>query len=155
MRKYFLLSAVALMATTTANATTDYAEVTAKATIEVANTLNCAPNEFGWHIVVKQNNSDILITMNQSGIVSNSSDFISLSEIDGLNGATTTACFFVEGADINIPDTIALKNGTKEIVLTPVLLPMGNMLAIAGDISIPANITAGDYIGTFTISQTY
>ena len=33
MRKYFLLGAVALMAATSANATTDYAEVTARATI--------------------------------------------------------------------------------------------------------------------------
>ena len=36
MRKYFLLSALALMISGTANATTDYAEVTAKSTIEVA-----------------------------------------------------------------------------------------------------------------------
>jgi len=60
MRKYFLLSAVALLATSTANATTDYAEVTAKATIEVATEFTC--DEINWGtIVVKANNPDFTL----------------------------------------------------------------------------------------------
>jgi len=55
MRKYFLLSAIALLAATNVNATTDYAEVTARAKIEVANTFECDDVDWGT-IVVKAEN---------------------------------------------------------------------------------------------------
>ncbi|MBE6451719.1 MAG: hypothetical protein E7016_07155 [Alphaproteobacteria bacterium] len=155
MRKYFLLSAVALLATSTANATTDYAEVTAKATIEVANQLECVSTSIGWGIVVKQNNDDIVITNDTSA----SSDLISLTSGNpGDTNEGTTFCSMTENDTFSLPDSVPLKNGDKVITFTPKAEfdEMGwEGARIYGDLFIPANITAGDYIGTFTITKTY
>ena len=62
MRKYFLLGATVLLAVNTANATTDYAEVTAKATIEVARQFECTDFDFGT-IVIKENNPETTVVI--------------------------------------------------------------------------------------------
>ena len=58
MRKYFLLGAVALLATSNANAGAEFADLTATVEIEIANELNCTninwgkPTARGWQLVL-------------------------------------------------------------------------------------------------------
>ncbi|MBQ8870397.1 MAG: DUF4402 domain-containing protein [Alphaproteobacteria bacterium] len=151
MRKYFLLSAVALIAATTANATTDYAEVTAKATIEVANKYDCGEVNWGT-IVVKQNNSDILLQMDSdTGKVTSGSD-----DVISVTGASRAQCdnseteLYPEG--MNIP-SITLRADGKTQTLT--YAPDGYGDFIGGSLTIPAKIEAGTYTGSFTITETY
>ena len=154
MRKYFLLGAVAMLATSTANATTDYAEVTAKATIEVASGDLC-PGSLTRGFVIKQNNSEIIAnaTDRYGAVSSSSSDLISISETDmSSNGEGFLYCDFVTD-NITVPDSVPLKNGEKSIIFRPEAdMDSGT---IYGSYTIPANITSGDYIGTFTVTQTY
>ena len=153
MRKYFLTCAVALLAASTANATTDYAEVTAKATIEVANSLYCTDDlKFGT-IVVKQNNSASTVTIDDSGQPIIAGDIISVSEPD--DGDNAVQCFdhddnVIEG-NLSHPTTIKLSNGTNELDVT--LLSNGGN--ITGILHIPPMVNKGDYTGSFTVSYTY
>ena len=139
MRKYFLLSAVALMAATTANATTDYAEVTAKATIEVAGTFDCPEIDFG-KIVVKQNNAEFEVY-----------------EEVGCDGDGADSCISVEKDPSGLQCTL---NSEKidlvaHMSLTNPEAP-GKVITLnyeAGyTLIIPANITAGEYTGTTTMT---
>ncbi|MBE6450388.1 MAG: hypothetical protein E7016_00295 [Alphaproteobacteria bacterium] len=64
MRKYFLLSAVALMAATSANATTAYTSLEAEVKIEYAVKFDCEKMDFGTIVVNSMlgENGDDLIT---------------------------------------------------------------------------------------------
>ena len=162
MRKYFLLSAVALLATSTANATTDYAEVTAKATIEVAGQLDCTNSiDFGT-IVVKANNAESTVNFDLGSFTG---DILSVSAftnpdnfVEGsYNGAvgcdvTTDG---VEGATYSIPPSTKLKNGEKEMTLTLDTGQDADFLYITPKLTVPQKVTAGDYIGAFTGTATY
>ncbi|MBE6450505.1 MAG: hypothetical protein E7016_00900 [Alphaproteobacteria bacterium] len=155
MRKYFLLSAVALMAATTANATTDYAEVTAKATIEVANELSCTEMNWG-KIVVKQNNAETILEMGFNSQVSpkygQGADILSTS---GYPAASTTNC---TGVDFDTttptyPSQVPLKAEGKTKTLT--LEPGYESNSFYGYLTIPANVESGEYTGSFTVTVTY
>ena len=147
MRKYFLLSAVALLAATSANATTDYAEVTAKATIEVATKFSC--DELNWGtIVVKQDNEEFLILQDGS---STSDDLISIS------GNGLTSCSYDDLSDVSFPETnyenvILTNDNGDEIELTEVY-SFDN--EIGTTLVIPDNVQPGEYEGHFTITLTY
>ena len=149
MRKYFLLSAVALLATSTANATTDYAEVTAKATIEVAGTLSCTNMDFG-NIVVKQGNSEIVINYSSEELFTNSSDVIATE------GETSfIAC---DGVDFyanepSYPSNVSLTASGKAKALSLELSHFGD--GFDGSLTIPADIEAGTYENSITITYTY
>ncbi|MBE6451244.1 MAG: hypothetical protein E7016_04700 [Alphaproteobacteria bacterium] len=60
MRKYFLLSAVALLATSTANATTEYAVIEASANIEYVTEITCTDMDFGT-IYLKSRDKEIIL----------------------------------------------------------------------------------------------
>ena len=143
MRKYFLISAVALMAATSANATTDYAEVTAKATIEVANTFTCPNLDWGT-IVVKQQNDDIII-VSESG--SDSDDLISYS------GTGKTECNIDVMNDYG--ETISLKNSSGDTINILIQSEYSESPSLISTITIPANVKAGEYTGLFTVTKTY
>ena len=148
MRKYFLLSAVALLATSTANATTDYAEVTAKATIEVAGTFTCDPIDYGT-IVVKQGNEEF--TIYQSG-ESSSNDLISISGVSGGYCELSTDGVFMEDKEL---DDVVLKNENGDTITLIDLWMEGGSNSILHTLEIPADVKPGDYTGSFTITQTY
>jgi len=145
MRKYFLLSAVAMLMTTTANATTDYAEVTAKATIEVANTMSCDNIDWGT-IVVKQNNGEINI---DDSCEADSDDLISISASDCRSQCRANSSFETTGFD-----DVTLKNENgNTITLTNIdLADDGTLYSY---LNIPANVKAGTYTGSFTVTVTY
>ncbi|MBQ2810604.1 MAG: DUF4402 domain-containing protein [Alphaproteobacteria bacterium] len=156
MRKYFLLSAVALLATSTANATTDYAEVTAKATIEVAGTLTCSNIDFGT-IVVKQNNGDSTVIMEASSW-DNTSEISTTGDILSVDGATSSVCdefpggyHFSDAVGVDYPSTIELFAAGKTKTLTLDLSDDDNW-GMGGTLHIPSKIEAGDYVGTFTLT---
>ena len=151
MRKYFLLTSAALLAASTANATTDYAEVTAKATIEVAGTFEFSDLDFGT-IVVKQQNEEIILNCDRDRCAARSDDFISQK---GYAPAKTD-----ENNVASIPwedglyfDDITLQ-GTKggELTVSNVFgNAYGGYGAIAGTLIIPSKVVADDYTGTFTV----
>ena len=145
MRKYFLLGVAALLATSTANATTDYAEVTAKATIEIAGTFECDDIDFGT-IVVKQNNGEININ---DSCKANSDDLISISASDCLSQCRANSSFGTTGFD-----DVTLKNENgNTITLTDIaLVDDGTLYSF---LNIPANVKAGEYTGSFTVTVTY
>ncbi|MBE6451778.1 MAG: hypothetical protein E7016_07465 [Alphaproteobacteria bacterium] len=154
MRKYFLLSAVALLATSTANATTDYAEVTAKATIEVAGTFSCSPINYGT-IVVKQGNEAFVI------------DEYGTSTSDDLISAGNSSVHSMCSSDSEPEDYYLAENQTfDDVVLTNKngdIITLINVHAgaessassIYVSLKIPADVKAGDYTGSFTVTKTY
>ena len=159
MRKYFLLSAVALMISGTANATTDYAEVTAKATIEVANQIECTDLNFGT-IVVKQSNksSQIEICENADDDLSSTLD-INGDDILSVTGYSPAHCVGAyhpsseSGLNpLSYTTVITNENGDK---LTVSDLFQVDEEFICGKLTIPANVKAGEYTGSFTVSVTY
>jgi len=165
MRKYFLLG-VAMLVATNVNATTDYAEVTAKATIQIAGQLSCPSSiDFGT-IVVKANNAESFVYFSGGNFTG---DILSVS-------AFTNPDNFVEGsyngelgcgvnlndeigevvATFSIPPSIKLKNGENEMLLT--LNTIENTtwdMFIDPRLTVPQKVTAGDYIGAFTVTATY
>ncbi|MBE6451472.1 MAG: DUF4402 domain-containing protein [Alphaproteobacteria bacterium] len=151
MRKYFLLSAVALLATSTANATTDYAEVTAKATIEVAGTFTCEDLDFGT-IVVKQNNPAFTVS---TGDGFEDLDHNVVLSWDGGDGAECS--FDVEGATYGTIPSFKITNGTDTMDVNAYIgyNSAEGAASIDGTLSIPANVKAGDYTGSFTVTATY
>ena len=159
MRKYFLISAVALMAATSANATTDYAEVTAKATIEVAGTISCTDLDFGT-IVVKQNNADSIV--NTFVGTDENEDFISASsktgDIISVSGASPAHCSYTDdyhtSSGIDIPTSVTLSGSNGSMTAT-LKMSDESWFYIEGTLTIPAHVKAGEYTGTFTVTATY
>ncbi|MBQ8870400.1 MAG: hypothetical protein IJ019_03390 [Alphaproteobacteria bacterium] len=146
MRKYFLLTAVALIAATTANATTDYAEVTAKATIEVAGTFSCSKINYG-NIVVKQKNRAFSILAHDLSSDGGYAD--DLISITGANNAVSTCT-------ATIPDSVGgyveLTNSNGDKI--GVEYHGENTTNLYSFISIPAEVKAGEYEGSFTLTLT-
>ena len=157
MRKYFLLGAVAMLATNTANATTDYAEVTAKATIEVAGILDCSSNvlECGT-IVVKQYNKEIQVPCGYPSIYGDPFNMPLPEDVISHTGGNMVICpnanFGTEGTSIG---TIELISGNNKIqfAVGGEITPEGE--TVMGRLTIPANVPAGPYTGSFTITSTY
>ncbi|MBE6451080.1 MAG: hypothetical protein E7016_03860 [Alphaproteobacteria bacterium] len=152
MRKYFLLSAVALMAATSANATTDYAEVTAKANIQVAKKITCTDVGFD-NIVVKENNS--AVTIQHDGGFPNG-DVFSASFTRGrcYNGDPETGEMIsdLDGFEFLTNDIELTATGGSEGVFLSVYTADDEIL---GNLEIPASVKAGAYEGHFTITKTY
>ena len=144
MRKYFLLSAVALLVTSTANATTDYAEVTAKASIEVAGTMNCSDLDFGT-IVVKQNNA---ISTYDSSTGETTGDILSITNDDTYK----ISCDDPIDETYKFISSLELSSPGKTKKLTVNLINGDEIYAM---LTIPANIEAGEYTNSFTITRTY
>ncbi|MBE6450465.1 MAG: DUF4402 domain-containing protein [Alphaproteobacteria bacterium] len=147
MRKYFLLSAVALLVASTANATTEYAEVTARATIQVAGIFECSDLDFGT-IVVKQNNGISTIFVDSSGY-----DEPDISgDIISVTGESMAGCYSDE-ANYNMPTSVELSAEGKTKKLTVELNTTET--DIGGKLTIPAQIESGTYTGSFTVTSTY
>ncbi|MBE6451812.1 MAG: hypothetical protein E7016_07645 [Alphaproteobacteria bacterium] len=155
MRKYFLLSAVALLATTTANATTDYAEVTAKATIQVARTLECSSNVLQCGtIVVKQNNKEMTLFCGAPSELADllpplPEDIISVSDTNTLD--CPNANFGVNGTEIS---TIDLTSGNNKMEFSVAGETVADKDYIAGRLTIPSQVQPGEYTGSFTVTVT-
>ena len=154
MRKYFLLSAVALLAATSANATTDYAEITAKATIEVANKYTCSELNFGT-IVLKQDNQDSILTLDTdsllgvasttTGDILSVSGDLSLPECDG----NISNEFPV---DPSIPAIKLTDDAGQELTVSDLGVNGGEANITKATLFIPAGTRKGVFTGTFTLT---
>ncbi|MBQ2810855.1 MAG: hypothetical protein IJF12_01665 [Alphaproteobacteria bacterium] len=169
MRKYFLTCAVALLATSTANATTDYAEVTAKATIQVAGTISCSDMDFGT-IVMKANNSATAIGGEWSyGDDENYYDRNQILSISNRNINPRCVTSIDSSADmdaiaqnVSTPNSIYL-TGTKsndKLTVSDFTVYVDDsestmIIDVDSALYIPANITADTYTGSFTLTVTY
>jgi len=155
MRKYFLLSAVALMAATSANATTDYAEVTAKATIEVANTVSCTDLDFGT-IVVKSGNKDSSVIAD--GYLYGNDSLRFTGDILSVSGKGYSECNFIEGsAYVMVSDSVTVQQSTilndgKGNSMSLTLGDDGSGRVYGTLLTVPAEVVAGEYTGTFSVT---
>jgi len=153
MRKYFLLSAVALMAATTANATTDYAEVTAKATIEVAGTFSCSDMNFGT-IVVKQQNAETTISYGE-GLENTRYDKTSILSVTNVSNSLCST-LTTEDTGVSFPESIELTaNGKSTKLIYYPEMDIEYAPSFYGILKIPAQVQAGEYTGSFTVTHTY
>ena len=154
MRKYFLLSAVAMLMTTTANATTDYAEVTAKATIQVAGTIECTDIDYGT-IVVKQGNEKIHIVGYDEY---ESKDILSITTVRD-QAVCYTNDGYSQAGDFSYPNSVTLSGTTSDTPLTLTLYDpawgANNDAWLMPELTIPANVKADTYTGSFTMTYTY
>ncbi|MBQ8870842.1 MAG: hypothetical protein IJ019_05655 [Alphaproteobacteria bacterium] len=151
MRKYFLLSAAALTMTTSANATTDYAEVTAKATIEVAGTFDCDPLEFGTIVVKSGRTEPTVVTIDKDV----AADF-DKNHIVSISDAVVAYCYNASapnGLDNLTETSVTLKGSKGSLDVT--LIPYRVQGVIGGALTIPADVKADEYVGSFTVTVTY
>ena len=141
------------MISSTSNATTDHAEVTAKATIQVAGVLKCDDLNFGT-IVVKQNNGISTVTTDDAANTF-TGDIISVTG-EGLGYGYCSDPDDAENFGLEITlstDTVELTNETGQKMTASVSNGNGSM--IFGTLTIPANVTAGTYTGSYTVTRTY
>ena len=156
MRKYFLLG-VAMLVATNVNATTDYAEVTAKATIEVANTITCS--DIDWTTtVIKQNNKAFTIDSTYPDVVP--TDVIS-SDYGYISNYGTLVCEGIgANATANIPSSITLRaeNGNTPLTVRPfsgAVVDEDGRFYAPTYLDVPEKVTAGNYEAKFTVTFTY
>jgi len=160
MRKYFLLSVAALMISGTANATTDYAEVTAKATIEVASQISCGNIDFGT-IVVKQGNEAFDIDLNGDVVDDEAGDVIKSP-----GRVASATCHIATGNIVSyeVPGSVTLygkkSNNSKTLAVSLGIQEGGDGvsiydLVIEPDLTVPADIVSDEYEGAFTLTVTY
>ena len=153
MRKYFLLSAAALMVATSANATTDYAEVTARATIEVAGTLDCTDMDFGTIVVKSGRTESTVVNMGPQMCASEAEyDEKHVLSVSGEGCAAfcnSDGYMIGDEATFNVPASVKLTgtNGSLDVALTS-----DASGAVGGALTIPADVKAGDYEGHFTVT---
>ena len=147
MRKYFLFSAVALMISSTVNATTDYAEVTAKATIEVAGTFECSDLDFGT-IVVKQNNQSASVSLEDldNGDIAYD-DIISYKDYSWAHCSHSN---YLDG-----PTSVTLRGTNTDNVINVSRIDISGDNTIDATLNIPAKVVADEYTGSFTVTATY
>ncbi|MBE6451291.1 MAG: hypothetical protein E7016_04935 [Alphaproteobacteria bacterium] len=166
MRKYFLLSAVAILAATNVNATTDYAEVTARATIEMANEVTCSEFNFGT-FVIKKGNGEISFDSSQIGMDELSHLSGDINSLISHSGYTSAVCSLsdmdnaiIDGATTST-NYVTLKGKKSSKTLNAELKSGGYMpgssdgVYFSGILTIPEDIEADEYTGSFTINFTY
>ncbi|MBQ2810574.1 MAG: DUF4402 domain-containing protein [Alphaproteobacteria bacterium] len=154
MRKYFLLG-VALLVANNAFATTDYAEVTAKATIQIANKIECTGDlDFGT-IVMKANNSASTVSIDISEYHS-TGDVLSVVDInspDCIFGDDGVNYVNIEESDLPTSVTLTGEQSGKTVSVTDFEIYDGT--GLNATLNIPANVTADTYVGTFTLAVAY
>lgn len=140
-----------MLATTTANATTDYAEVTARAKIEVANSVECTDLDWGT-IVVKQNNQEF--TLDAYDPSKSQTEVISYD-----NNKGESSCSGIGGnGSYNLPDSLTLTSDNGGNPLTLHLYRDSfedGFFLLGSSLTVPANVKTGNYEAHFTVSFTY
>ena len=153
MRKYFLLSAVAILAATNVNATTDYAEITAEATVSVAKVLQCASYtlNMGTFTIKEGNNPIDIMAMDTSSPYYDSSDIINFD----IPETSYISCYDVDFSSdyATFPNRIDLTGTTHKQTIQAYLYASGS--EVRGMPIFPADVKADTYTGSFTITYTY
>ena len=157
MRKYFLISAVAILAATNANADMQYAEINTNVTIRYVDAFECSDLEWGI-LTLKKNHGEIIV----HGDGSVDGDKVGL--LDFGNGGAFSNCSYIGSEYIgpenfNLPETVQLTgaDSNNNISMKDIQTAFDGdyILIISGSLYIPADAEADTYNGTFTISVTY
>ena len=151
MRKYFLLSAVALLTATNVNAQTVSGNINLNAEVFYTNEITCAP----WNLGTIYLKSGV---MEASGTI-DTWGFHKGEGIANIVGFNDLSCEFGDldfdsGVTAILPDAVSLDAGTdSSITLTHLDFDYGRIYA---DVNISANadeeITNGEYTGSFTFT---
>ena len=153
MRKYFLLSAAAMLMSTTANATTDYAEVTAKATIEVARQFECTDFDFGT-IVIKENNPETTVVIGDGFEEYDESIILDLKDASPssvINYGTNPGESL---GNMDATEIILRASGSSKVLTAEVMYGESDTV-MDGILTIPADVESGEYSGTTTVKIIY
>ena len=159
MRKYFLLSAIALLATSTANAD-NYAEIEMTAKITEANSITCSPLNFG-HIVLDNknvsNDGSIKILFDGFEITDHGSG----KRIVAVNDSSAAICDISNGSTITFPDNAKITGPNVDLLVGDFQAyydsEMGDVYRIGATLYIPGEMESlsGNYTGSFTVTTTY
>ena len=151
MRKYFLLSTIALLAATNVNAA-NYAqdELVVNAEVAYAVDLNCSALDFGKIIMKVNSTQDSTVTI--------------FDDVDGFTGdildvqdGAQAVCEDVsgEGHMGTIEDTsVVLSHESTEDQLSATITQTYD-LWLGGTLTIPAGSPSGKYTGTVTVTSTW
>ncbi|MBQ8870062.1 MAG: DUF4402 domain-containing protein [Alphaproteobacteria bacterium] len=138
----------------TANATTDYAEVTAKATIEVAGTIDCTDLNFGT-IVMKQNNKDSVLTLDYNNVDEEVTSTLT-EDLLSVSNASVAVCRMEDPTKFKIPTSVILTGANGSMTVSLTTQDTGTTASrILGSLSIPTDVKAGEYTGSFIVTYTY
>ncbi|MBE6451454.1 MAG: hypothetical protein E7016_05780 [Alphaproteobacteria bacterium] len=144
MSKYFVLILAFMLASTNVNATTDYAEVTAKATIEIAEVIQCPVDKISFGVItVKLNNTSSTVTIGD-GQTTFTGDVISVS------GEKAANCGNVDLNWNNVAVTITNEEDDALIINN---FKVDSSYNIGGTLHIPPQAGAGSYTGTFMVTN--
>ncbi|MBE6451427.1 MAG: hypothetical protein E7016_05635 [Alphaproteobacteria bacterium] len=160
MRKYFLLSAVALMAATNVMAENYGGTVEVNAKIEKVTKMDCTPLNFGT-IYLTNNNAESRVYLDSENGTTFDGDVVRV--VDATHATCTNLTNYVydeEGdTDVNVttlilPDRIYLTGAISEDVGDPAYVTDINtgFNDVYGTLVIPALMNAGTLTGSFTIT---
>ncbi|MBQ8869780.1 MAG: hypothetical protein IJ019_00205 [Alphaproteobacteria bacterium] len=142
MRKYFLTSAVALLAASNVIAAS-YAEVTANAEVTFAVKSNCSNLEFGNIILdldTINNNLGATITIDENGYTAS----------EGVLRVVDYQISTCDFENVEVPESITLYDGEKELGVSLTVLG-ANSEKIGGTFSFDESVQEGNYTGKFTV----
>ena len=155
MRKYFLLSAIALLAASNTNAATDYANIELTAKVEHANTLTCTPLNFGTIVLSSNEAGEVQFnTYTESAGPSGS-----VLSVTGKSGGTCKSNIELESAGWsyeieNYLSRIDDDIGADSLMLfaQPTILEDKKTLYLEGTLTVFEGFSDGDYIGSMTLT---
>ena len=166
MRKYFLISTVALMTATNVNAIADSGTVQVKAQVNMVNTMSCSAMDFGT-IYLKAGNAFSTLSFDDTFWVETTGDIISYSQPTP-STCTLSGEYDSVGYDLHILGSnglniVELNGGTGEEdgesgmsawideIGAQVSTSSGLSMDLYGKLNIPANFTGGSLTGSFTV----
>ncbi|MBQ8870876.1 MAG: hypothetical protein IJ019_05825 [Alphaproteobacteria bacterium] len=158
MRKYFLLSAAALMMATNVNASSapEYADVKVSAEVEIAQKIDCTNVDFGTIILKSDRGSEYVMMNPDSGNNSKSSGIFSWSGGENANCGASASGISLLGDE----EFIELANTTNSSSLSITFEPQMIDGYIGGTLRFPLDneedseyVLAGTYVGSFTVVQ--
>ena len=145
MKKYFLSMCFVFLTISNVNSATDYAEVTARASIQVAEVVECENPimNFG-SLAVKANNEESSVALGANSTTQN-------GDVVAVNNASTATCSNQELNWEAVGDVTLTNNNGKTVTITDIGVDANNN--VTGNLIIPKNADSGEYVGTFTVAS--
>ena len=147
MRKYFLLSAVAMLMATNVNAENNaYSELAVNVTIAHANEVNCSDVNFGT-LYLKAGHSDVNVRLiDDVTTESDSPDFVSAdAPMAAYCQLNTPSVMYFSSETV----TLSAEGESKVLTFKP---EQWDDNSINGTLSIPAGVTPTSYTGSFEVT---
>ncbi|MBQ8869825.1 MAG: hypothetical protein IJ019_00430 [Alphaproteobacteria bacterium] len=147
MRKYFLLTAAALMMATNVDAESNaYSELAVNVTIAHANEVNCSDVNFGT-LYLKAGHGDVNVRLiNDVTTESDSPDFVSADAPEAAYCQLDAASVMYFSSETV---TLSAEGESKVLTFKP---EQWEYNSINGTLSIPAGVTPTSYTGSFEVT---